>query len=98
MTIGTIVYKAQLDQALGAFVTKGREFLAEAEDLGHYKDITLDATLVAMGYTSGEVATIKRALSDAVTWRNVGIGAAAVTPATNLFASLDQLGGMLEVT
>lgn len=95
MTMGLPVTKAQLDNDFGATALGLRRSLNRIEELHHYLVITPDATLIALGYTAGQVATIKSAFSDGDTINNLATGNATLAVATNLMANLDQLAGDL---
>jgi hypothetical protein len=95
MSIGTIVDKPFLDGTIGVNVLNLLRELRKADELHHYFVITPDATLTAMGYTAGEVATIKSAYGDLFQGHQVLLGLAVQAIAANLLVNADQLAGAL---
>jgi hypothetical protein len=89
MSIGFVVTKQQLDGEMGANALALRHDFRIALEKRHFFVITPDATLVALGYTAAEVATIKSAYADLEAAYNAMVAAGQ-------WLNVDQLAGTIQ--
>jgi hypothetical protein len=91
MTVGrTPPDKNTLDSQIAGFLIQTNTALSNVATLKAFLDSQSDANLIAIGYSQGEVNTLRSAYTDAMALHDVWIGAAALTPARDLrtFAKL----------
>lgn len=87
MAIGYAVTKVDVDNTMGRLIVDVREALFEAVDFKRWLDdaaLGTDAFLTSLGYTAGEITTIRAAFTAMSTLNNIA-HAAATQPATNDF-------------
>lgn len=72
--IGLQVSKSQIDNAVGAVSINFLQLFDRVGILKKYFDATPDLDLTNLGYTSGEVATIKTAINDLAQLKNIWEG------------------------
>lgn len=95
MSIGQTVAKPILDELMGTNALNLLRELRKVDEIRAYLLATPDADLVAMGYTSGEVATFKSAYADVAHGHRVLLGLDTQTPAADLLVNLRLLAGAL---
>lgn len=90
MSVGMPVTKGDVDSQAGQVTLQLREAFRAVAMFRTWLAATPDADLVAMGYTSGEVATLKSALNDLDQLRTIYEGGAALATAKDFrtFAKL----------
>lgn len=94
MSVGLPVTKEEIDTRAGDIA---RTFQRVFEDVGTmkvYLDATDEAALVALGYTSNEVAVLKTAWSDLAQLASIWIGEAALPTAKDFRQFVRQLWGV----
>lgn len=73
--VGLTVTKQTIDSAAGSVAVAVEVALTKARQLKYFMDGQVDADLVALGYTAGEVATLRSAAADLDTLAAVYQGA-----------------------
>jgi hypothetical protein len=91
MTIGFPVTKARIDGQLGDAVYALREALARVARLKLDLDEIQDADLQAMGYTAGEVTTLKASITDLNALANISHGQGTQAQPNDFFFNARQL-------
>ena len=81
MAIGLSASKADIDAQAGNTALTVREAFRTVQVFQAWLAATPDANLVALGYTAGEVATLKSAFTDLDKLRTIYEGTATQTPA-----------------
>lgn len=94
MSIGLQVTKAQLDDYAGQLSQDLRVTFEYIQQFHEYLTGTTEAELVAMGYTSGEVATLKSGIADQNELATVYKGEATVASPKNFAAFAKLLYGV----
>lgn len=95
MAAGFQVTKDALNQRAGSIVVAGESWFEDVERLASYLAATPDADLTALGFTSGEVASLKSAFTDLDNLRLTAYGQRAQTPASNFLFWASKLRGIL---
>lgn len=95
MTLGITTTKLQLDAISGGIALDLAKVMREIEELHHFLLITPDSTLVALGYTSAEVATLKSAFTDGDKLGQIYEGTVNLPTAQDFRLNLSQLAGYL---
>lgn len=94
MTIGIALTKGQLDTDVGAAALELVKLLRVIDQLQELFLIHADADFTALGYTAGEVATMKSAwLTDAPQLAQIVRGLAALPVAKDFRANIDLMMG-----
>jgi hypothetical protein len=94
MSVGLAVTKGEIDSRAGDIA---RTFQRVFEDVGTmkvYLDATDEATLVALGYTSNEVAVLKTAWADLAELGTIWLGQAALAAPKDFRQFVRQLWGV----
>ena len=94
MSVGLAVTKGEIDSRAGDIA---RTFQRAFEDVGTmktYLDSAVEADLVALGYTSNEVAVLKTAFADLAELGTIWVGAAALPAAKDFRQFVRQLWGV----
>ena len=97
MSIGLVVNKGQLDNVVGILARNLKITFDDVVNLNIYLVATADADLIALGYTSNEVATIKSAYADAAQLASIFTGAASLAEAKDFRAFLKLLWGLGDI-
>ena len=99
MSIGFGRTKADLDVRMGTIVVNIRDALKQAAAMKALLDNTNifanDQALIDLGYSAGEVTTIRAAFTALNTLNSVANGNAAQTPANNFFFDAQKLTGVV---
>lgn len=99
MSVGYTFTKADIDQRAGGLVVAVRDALLRARDfnalLNNTQIVPNDAFLTAMGYTSGEVTTLRAAFTDMNSLYNVSHAAGTVPSNNDFFFSAQKLTGVV---
>ena len=90
MSVGLPATKPDIDVQAGSIALRLRDVMRDIASLQTYFAATPDADLIALGYTSGEVAIVKSASSDMNQLRTIYEGAATLGSAKDFrtFAKL----------
>lgn len=94
MSVGLAVTKGEIDSRAGDIA---RTFQRAFEDVGTmktYLDATVEADLIALGYTANEVAVLKTAWADLAQLATIWIGSAALPAAKDFRQFVRQLWGV----
>lgn len=92
--VGIQVTKGEIDSRMGQMARDFQGVFSDLQILKSFFDATLDADLVALGYTAGEVAVLKSAIADMFQLYQISIGAQNLTNAKNFTTFLRQLWGV----
>lgn len=99
MTVGLPITKADIDTKAGALVITLRDTLAKCAAFSDLlNDTTIfanDAALTALGYTAGEVTTLRAAFTDLKALYNVARAAQAVPSANDFWFNAKHLTGVV---
>lgn len=95
MSAGFQVTKASLDQRIGASVVAGESWFEDVERIATWLAGKTDSEVIALGYTSDEVALIKSSFVDLDNLRKVAYGQQAQANANNFFFWGSKLRGVL---
>lgn len=97
MTVGRPLGQAEINATAGQLAVMLRDALRECSDfcdlLQNTSIIPNDAFLTGLGFTQAEVNTLRAAFVDAKALRQVAIGAAAQSPASNFLVNILKLTG-----
>ena len=94
MSIGIVVVKGEIDSRMGQLARDYQKLFSDMLILKSYFDSTLDATLVGLGYTAGEVAILKSAIADLNQLYDISRGASNLAVAKDFNAFIRQLWGV----
>lgn len=94
MAVGFTITKGEIDTRMGEMARGQQRVFKELAVLKGYLDATVDADLVALGYTTEEVAVLKSAAADLAELSNVFVGNAEVSPAKDFSQFVRQLWGV----
>jgi hypothetical protein len=96
MSVGFEVTKQSLDNQVGSAVVTLREAFDRFAPIKQWLDATADAVLEAApyGYTSGEVAILKSAVTDMANLAATAHGERAQATPSDFFFFADQLTGI----
>lgn len=95
MAVGYQVTRAAIDQRAGSTVVAVEAALDDARRMKAWLDTQVDADLVTLGYTSGEVAVLKSSFTDLDNLRQTAYGLRAQPTAASAFAFAGRLRGIL---
>jgi len=97
MTVGRPTGKAEIDAMAGQLAIMIRDALRQASDfcdlLNNTAIIPNDAFLTGLGYTAGEVTTLRAAFTDAKALRLVANGTNSQASPNNFLFNLQKLTG-----
>jgi hypothetical protein len=97
MTVGLALGQAEINARAGALAIMLRDALRMCSDfcdlLQNTTIVPNDQYLLNMGFTQAEVNTLRAAFVDAKALRQVAIGAASQTPASNFLVNVLKLTG-----
>jgi len=94
MSVGLPVSKSEIDSRAGDIARAFQSAFNDVAMLQQYLTATPDGDLVALGYTSGEVATLKTAYADLTQLGTLWIGAAALPAAKDFRTFVSRLWGV----
>jgi hypothetical protein len=94
MPVGLPVTKAEIDSRAGDIARAFQRAFDDVAVMKTYLDATVEADLVALGYTSDEVATLKTAWGDLTALATIWIGAAALPAAKDFRVFVRRLWGV----
>jgi hypothetical protein len=94
MAVGILVTKGEIDSRMGDLARSFQGTFADAAVLKSFFDSAIDADLIALGYTAGEVAILKSAIADVHQLFQIYSGAATLTTAKDFTTFLRQLWGV----
>lgn len=91
---GLEITKATADLRMGSVVVTLRETFEDIQTLKGWLDGKSDSELTSMGWTAGEVATMKSAFTDLDDLRRVAYAQATQGAVRNFFAFAQNLTGL----
>lgn len=94
MSVGLLTTKGEIDSRMGDLARSQQKVFKELTVLKGYLDATVDADLIALGYTQDEVAILKSAAADLSEFSQVFVGNVAVSPAKDFSQFVRQLWGV----
>jgi hypothetical protein len=94
MSIGITVGKSEIDSRMGQLARDYQKVFRDLAILKSYFDATADPTLVALGYTAGEVAILKSAIADLNQLYDISRGAVNLAVIKDFNAFVRQLWGV----
>lgn len=94
MSVGISVTKQEIDSRAGEIASRFQGAFDDVAILKLYLDATPDETLVDLGYSAQEVATIKTAFTDLSQLGTLWVGTATLTTPKDFRAFAKQLWGL----
>lgn len=94
MSVGLPTSKAEIDSRAGDLARSFQRDFNSITILKVYLDATPDSDLIALGYSAGEVATLKTAIADLEQLRNIWIGNNSLAVAKNFTQFVQRLWGV----
>jgi len=94
MSVGLAVTKNEIDTRSGDLARTFQRLFEDVVTLQGYLSATPDADLIALGYTGGEVATLKTAAADLTQLGTIWAGQAALPAAKDFRTFVRQLWGI----
>ena len=94
MSIGILTTKGEIDSRIGTLARDYQGVFRDLAVLKAYFDATPDPTLIALGYTAGEVAVMKSAIVDLNQLHDIQRGAATLAVAKDFQPFIRQLWGV----
>jgi hypothetical protein len=94
MAVGLPTNKLDIDSKAGSIAVRLRDLFTEIQYTAAWAAGMPDNDLVALGYTSGEVAVLKSALADLEQLRTIYNGSANLANAKDFKAFAKQLTGL----
>lgn len=94
MSVGILATKSEIDTRMGDLARSQQKVFKDLTVLKGYLDATADADLVALGYTTEEVAVLKSAAADLTEFSQVFVGNVAVSPAKDFSQFVRLLWGI----
>lgn len=94
MSVGLPVTKDEIDSRAGDTARTFQRAFKDVLTLKSFLDQTPDPDLVALGYTAGEVATLKTAYTDLAQLATIWTGEAALPAAKDFRTFVRQLWGV----
>jgi hypothetical protein len=94
MSVGLGTNKNQLDTQAGAIALRFQQNFEDVVTMQGYLTATSEADLIALGYTSNEVATLKTAFSDLMQLGDIWRGSVALPEAKDFRVFVSRLWGM----
>ena len=97
MSVGLPIGQAEINARAGSLAIALRDAMRQCSDfcdlLNNTQIIANDQALINMGFTAGEVTTLRAAFTDAKALRQVAIGAATQGSLNNFLFNLQKLWG-----
>jgi len=81
MALGAAISQSEVNQVAAAIARQAFSLFATVAEFSTFLLATPDATLVALGFSAGEVATLKSGIADLVQLKTVFEGTGTRTPA-----------------
>jgi hypothetical protein len=94
MSVGIITTKNDLDARAGEIARSFQAAFTDVATLQLYLAATVDADLEALGYSAGEVATLKTAYADLAQLGTIWTGSAALAAPKDFRTFAKQLWGL----
>ena len=94
MSVGLAVTKGEIDSRAGDISRSFQAAFENVATLALFLDATPDQDLIELGYTAGEVATLKTAWADLVELGTIWTGNAALANAKDFRAFVRRLWGV----
>ena len=94
MSVGMPVTKSEIDARAGDIARAFQKAFADVLTMKGYLDQTVDADLVALGYTGGEVAILKTAFADLFQLSGIWSGQSNLTSAKDFRTFVRQIWGV----
>jgi hypothetical protein len=94
MSVGLPVTKNEIDQRAGDTARNFQRAFEDVATLQTFLAATADPDLIALGYTAGEVATLKSAYADLTQLGTIWTGSAALPAAKDFRAFVRLLWGV----
>lgn len=94
MSVGIIATKGEIDSRMGQLARDYQKVFRDLAILKGYFDSTTDPTLVALGYTSQEVAVLKSAIADLNQLYDISRGSVNLAVAKDFNTFVRQLWGV----
>jgi hypothetical protein len=94
MSVGLPTTKTEIDTRAGDIARSFQRAFDDVVTLKGFLDATVDADLVALGYTTDEVATLKTAWADLTQLGTIWAGAAALPAAKDFRVFVRRLWGV----
>jgi hypothetical protein len=94
MSVGLAVTKSEIDARAGEISSAFQRAFDDVVVLKGFLDATVDADLIALGYTANEVAVLKTAWADLAQLGTLWTGAAALPAAKDFRVFARQLWGV----
>jgi hypothetical protein len=94
MSVGLPVTKNEIDQRAGDTARNFQRAFEDVATLQTFLASTADPDLIALGYTAGEVATLKSAYADLTQLGTIWTGSAALPAAKDFRAFVRLLWGV----
>lgn len=94
MSVGLPVTKQEIDQRAGDIARTFQRAFDDVAVMKTYLDATVEADLVALGYTSDEVATLKTAWADLAELGTIWVGAATLPAAKDFRTFVRRIWGV----
>lgn len=80
MSVGFVVSKGEIDSRMGDLARTFQKLFRDEVIMKSYFDSTPDVDLQALGFTGGEVATLKSAIADLEELRTISLGGPLAAP------------------
>lgn len=94
MSVGILVTKGEIDTRMGDLARSFQGLFSDEVILKAFFDSTADPELIALGYTSGEVAVLKSAIADLDQLRRLSLGEEALAAPKDFTQFLRLLWGV----
>lgn len=94
MSVGLKITKEEIDTRMGQLARDFQGLFADEIILKSFFDSTTDPTLVALGYTAGEVAVLKSAIADIEQLRRISVGEITLVASKDFTIFLKQIWGV----
>lgn len=94
MSVGIQVTKGEIDSRVGQIARDFQKLFRDLPILKNFLDATPDADLIALGYTAGEVATIKTAINDLEQLRGIWLGTSNLANVKDFTTFVRRLWGV----
>lgn len=94
MSVGLPVTKEEIDTRAGDIARTFQRMFDDVAVMKTYLDATVEADLIALGYTANEVAVLKTAWADLAQLATIWVGDAALPAAKDFRQFVRQLWGV----
>lgn len=94
MSVGITVTKGEVDTRMGEIARGFQNLFSDSAIMKTFFDTHVDADLVALGYTAGEVAILKSAIADITQLFTIYSGQATLAAPKDFTTFLRQLWGV----